>query len=200
MIYKMSRELQALLRAKDFPVSVDYSPKPLPRGEHFTGLAIEISRDREASDAISPRPGAWKNPNAVRRRDMAVRCYIWARSSKGGAHIGNHEDVCEALVDAVICGLRSWYLAHVHADLLEFTEARYVGPHAVEPEYSDPVGSWPGVIYRLKFRVPRAVCDVDYAGEGLPEGSPSATSTTVEASINGEDFETVPVVIHGAED
>jgi hypothetical protein len=69
------------------------------------------------------------------------------------------------------------------------TEARYL----VASEYND-VETWPGVVYRLRFRVPRGVFAVTYEGSARPEQELAGFNNRTEARLAGSDPETPPEI------
>ena len=168
MIYRMTRDLETLLQERKFPVRVAFGPERTTRDASFdSGIVIE--RDRGASDSFDVAHGQHVNPRRSSSRYLATKATIYARSSLPGAHEGDNEDLCEQYLDALITALRDWSIQAVNAEV-QITDDRY----SDDPEFE----AWPGVVYELKFRVPRGVSKRDFSGFGRPEGSPAGVVTT----------------------
>ncbi len=184
-VYPLSRDLEELLRAKKFPLRVYYGPERMHR-EGYPDNAIVAERDRGANAALTAPRGVQRNPRKEAQRALAAQLHIYARASKAGAHIGDHEERCEKFVDAVLIALRHWAVATraVSADSvnLPISESRYLSADerlqlarvhypGADSKVFQAIEQWPGVVYRIKFTVPRALLDLDYAGDGAPEGA-----------------------------
>lgn len=193
-LYPMSKDIQTLLAAKKFPLRVHYGPERMHR-EAYPENVVIIERDREADDTIGPPKGVQPNPRKVNARGLASVATIYARSARAGAHVGDHETLCEKFVDAVLAALSNWAKAS-RAVHIPITSARYLSAaerlqvareHAPGVE-APKIEAWPGAVYRIKFLVPRALLDLDYAGEGLPtaelEGFASRTDVYAPGSDN----------------
>ena len=171
MTYRLSVGVASLLNARGFPIPVTYGRERVERGS--PSLRIVVERDRENSDAILPVQGMRRNPPKVAVRMLASKATIWAKSELRGATQGEHEDLCEQIVDAVIAAVDDW-IGSNHNVKPTFTEARYESPEAA----GAPEGTWPGVVYVLRWAIPHEVTTRDYVGAGLPEGTVAATTTT----------------------
>jgi hypothetical protein len=129
-----------------------------------------------------------ENPRRLAIRQVGAQITIYARSNVQGAQDQDHEDLCDQLVDAVFCALREVFVLKIHMPAVPITEARYLTPS--ELPGVGPLGApgpWPGVAYRMRFRVPRSVERVTYAGAGLPTGSPAAIAGEVRIQRNTSD-------------
>jgi hypothetical protein len=169
VIYELSRAVETAMRAKKYPVRVVYLPDKSVEG--LQSSRIEMMRDREQGDDWEAPKGAKQNPRKYADRHVGARALIWVKSSVRGAMIGDHERECERLVDAFFCALFDAMRASAQVATFAVRDAKYltaeelakVGvPQAV-------LESWPGVVYSLRWRMPRGVYFTDYAGEGLQE-------------------------------
>ncbi len=188
-MYNLSRDVQTLLVAKNFPLKVHYGPERMHR-EGYPENVIVFERDREASDTVGPARGAQRNVRKMRTRYLTGVATVYARSSSAGAHVGNHETLCEKFVDALLVALETWAKA-TRAIEIPITEARYLSAaerlaaakeHAPDVK-AEAIETWPGVVYRIKFTLPRALFDLDYAGEGLPTGTLAAPGITSRTDV-----------------
>lgn len=175
MLYEMHHDLRGMLELLGFPTRWVYGPTPTDIDGYHDSLIV-IERDRNASDTIRAVQGVQRNARKMRVRDLAAQLRIYARSTVPSAHIGNHERECEKIVDALIVALEEWGTAG-RAGNIPITEAKYLS--AAERE---DVEVWPGVVYSLKFFVPRSVQKRDYAGQARPEGGPAKFASRTEVS------------------
>jgi hypothetical protein len=112
-------------------------------------------------------------------RMLAVSATIYARSSLPGAMVQDHEHVCEQFVDALLVSLYEWQ-ASEQAGAISVSEARYL----TAADRND-VETWPGVVYVIRFSVPRAVFALTYLGEAKPTGAASGVSSHTQVSAPG---------------
>ncbi len=180
MIYEMTRDLESILVGRKFPYPVIYGPEQITREGYDPAIVVE--RDDTASDLFSPPRGAHTNPRGRHTRDMAVRATIYARSESDGAHRGDHERECEAILDGFTTALYEWASATRHAPIT-FSEARYVAPAGELGE------SAPGVKYILKFHVPRGVVALTFTGEGRPKQKLGGFQNRTETRLAGADVD-----------
>lgn len=185
MIYELSRDLEARLREQRYPVRVVYGPERTAR-EAGGDMVIVIERDTQTSDTVRSTQGFRANPRSFAIRDLAVLARVHAYSPLRGAHRGDHERVCEQLVDALLCALRRWMSLGRTGSDLAVTEARY--------DVDDSVEAWPGVVYRVRFRVPRQMSELDWAGAAHPV-SPPIFGITGDALITRHASADPPIVV-----
>lgn len=179
MIYEMSRDIGARLEAAKFPVRVVYGPEQTAREIYDPVIVIE--RDRGGSDRITPPQGQQSNPRKYMTRWLAARATIYAKSSLDGATVWDHERECEKLVDGLLVALTEWQTAE-RAGAINVAEARYLAAS----ERND-VETWAGVVYVLRFSVPRAVFKLTYLGEARPTQALSGHRNQTIASTPGGD-------------
>lgn len=190
-LYPLSKDLQTLLRAKNFPLRVFYGPERTHR-EAYPENVIVVERDREASDTLTEPRGAQRNPRKMRVRGLQGIATIYARNSKAGAGVGDHETLCEKFVDALLVALEHWATA-TKAIEIPITESRYLSfaeRLALAKEHAPGVEAvaceqWPGAVYRVKFTVPRALLDLNYAGDGSPTGTLAAPGIASRTDVEG---------------
>lgn len=180
MIYEMARDIEERLRARKFPLRVYYGPEHVKR-EDFE-LRVVMMRDLDADDQFRPPAGQRANARKFGVRDLAVVALVVAYSAQVGAHRGDHERICEAVVDGLVTEIESW-VTESKGDVLAFTGGRYLVPAELELE------QWPGVIYALRFRVPRGVSALTYQGEARPEGAPTAVQNQTQVKLKASEDE-----------
>lgn len=194
MIYAYSRALGEMLKSRGFPYRVTYTPFLDTRTTY--GSAIVVSHSRGTNERIGAPIAPRRNPKSVLTRYMSADVYTFAKSSKPGAHVGEHEDECDAVVDAVLTSSDLFVRSRGATDF-EVPEARYL-TQAEREALGGFVEQWPGVVYFARVVIPRGVTRLTYAGEGAPEGvvgevdttinarsAPSATAETFEVSATG---------------
>lgn len=177
MIYTMHRDIAAILAARKFPVRVIYGPERTVRESYDPTIVIE--RDRNGSDRVTAPVGQQTNPRKYAMRSLAVSATIYTVSTLPGAMIQDHERECEKLIDAFIVALYEWQ-ASARAGAVAIGEARYLSA----ADRND-VETWPGVAYRLRFTVPRAVQALTYQGEARPTGQAAGVSNSTLVSAPG---------------
>jgi hypothetical protein len=186
MLYEASKEIQTLLSAQHYPVRVKYGPERVKRSQYPSGHVIVLERARDADDTLSAAKGVTQNPRRVFDIALACKATIYARSSLGGAHAGDHERETEKIRDAFLAALAKWHAA-ARAGVtagVQLTGARFRDADEEGPE------KWPGAVYELRFTVPRGVFDRAYVGEqnagtARPTGAATGVGNTTVASAPG---------------
>lgn len=159
--------------ARKFPFPIVYGPELHKRGSFDTTVVFQ--RDESQNDTIGSPQGFQRNPRKHYTRKLAVEVRIYAKSSLPDAMIGDHERLCEQLVDA-LCVLLDEWCTEAKAGEPEFSEARYLRAAELEEEFQ----SWPGRVYVLRFRVGRGVTARDYLGEAQPQGTMTGFQNTTQ--------------------
>ena len=181
MIYDLARGVDTIMQARSYPVRVVYGPERLKRGTP-TDSVIVVERDRDAGDQFQPTQGVRVNTRRVATRMLGARATIWAKTNLAGARVNEHEAYCEQLVDAFYVAVHEWMQAATGVATFGVSEAKYLAAH----ELAD-VEAWTGVVYSLRWRVPRGVYSTDYHGLGLPTGEATATTGEVLVRRNADD-------------
>jgi hypothetical protein len=175
MIHRMVLDIQDKLHVRGFPVAVVYGPERLER--QAFAHAIVFERERDAPDEIKVQ-AATKGPKLKRGvRVLRVGATIYAQASVAGAHVGDHEDECEKIVDGLLTSLYEWG-AENQTGGIPVTEVRYLAAS----EFGENFRQWPGVAYRVRFGVPRGVYALTYTGAHRPTGTITGISNTTEVS------------------
>lgn len=177
MIYEMSKDIADTLHARKFPTVHRYGAQRIQRS--YGDRIVLIERDIEQTDSFAPPVGSKPNPNRAGVRSLAGKVTIFAASALHGAMLGDHEKICEALVDALIVAIKEWGVASRAGDI-PLPEMRYL-----TPKDREDAEAWPGVVYMIRFRVPRSVNAVDYAGQARPTGSASGVSNEIDITQPG---------------
>lgn len=174
----MVQDIAAALAARKYPYPVLYGPERVQR--HGYAQAIVFERDRTQNDTIGAPNGRQQNPQKQYTRGLACVATVYAASSLAGAHVGDHERECEAVVDGVVTALNDWV-----------TEARsgvdFVGGTYLDAKTRDGVEQWPGVAYELRFRILRGVFRRDYDGAAQPTGTVAGVARTTLVSYTGRE-------------
>jgi len=180
-IYEMSRDIAGLLAAQKFPFEVRYVPERTAI-EQTAPTQIHFSRCRLAPDLIGTPRGQQRNPRKVYTRQLCVDVVVYASSTLAGAMIQEHEDLCDQLVDALVCRIDEWCTATKALDP-DYVEMRYLTVEELQG-----LEGWPGVAYLLRFRVGRGVTLRTFVGEGKPTGTPANVKNTSNVLLaNGPD-------------
>jgi hypothetical protein len=183
MLYEFSKDIQAFLAEKKYPVKVRFGPERVTRDKYREGHAVVIEHDPDAGDQLSPPTGVSHNPRRLFDRKLGVKATIYARSSLPNAHRGDHERECEKIVDAFLSALYKWCAAGR-------VTAAAVSKMGFPADPADGPEVWPGVAYEIFFGLPRGVYDREYVGEqnagaGGPTGTPTGVGNTTVASAPG---------------
>jgi hypothetical protein len=147
---------------------------------------VEFKRDDEAGDTVAFVQGERANPkkSCVRKLGVVATCYVTC--ALPGAQLHEHQHECDALVDALITSAIEWGVA-AKVGVIEFAESRYLTPEEI-----DGGEHHHGVVYRLRFEVPRGVSVRDYEGAARPEAAFAKTSLVTRVTADGTDFEELP--------
>jgi hypothetical protein len=180
----MMRDVEAKLRARKFPSEFVYGPERTERSGYFDHEII-FERDRKAADLVGPVKGFENNARRMRVRELATQITIYAQSRVDGARVEDHEGECEQIVDALVLALAEWGVEAKAGDL-PITESRYLTAQE-RGEVGAPVEVWPGVVYVIRFRVPRGVSARNYEGSARPTGEAAGVSGSVEVRRNADD-------------
>ena len=195
MIYTMAREVAARLQARSYPVDVLYlagrvnqPPQRVGSSVGVDGYRVTFARDRKGADSFSAFPGTQGNPAAAGVRGVAVVVEVYGRSPKRGGRGAEDEHVCDQLVDAVFDEVQRW-CREAGAGAPEWVQGRLLGPEDFRGQDA-PAGE----VYRLQFRVARAILRRDYAGNAEPTGSIAAsagTFTALRVTRDGDSYEEI---------
>lgn len=180
MIYEMSRDLEDRLRARKYPVRVSYGPEMV----NFTrrGLHVVMMRDPDADDQFQSVAGQRGNARRTGVRELCTLVVLTANSTKPGAHRGDHERECEALIDAVTTEIEAW-ATEAKIDYITWTGGKYVLPEGDLPEQCASVQ------YALRLRVRRGVSALSYTGDARPEGAAATIRNQTSVRMTGAEDE-----------
>ncbi len=183
----MSKDVETLLHAKKFPLKVHYGPERMHR-EGYPENVVIFERDREADDSLGPARGAQRNPRKMASRGLRSICTIYARNSRASAHVGDHEELCEKFNDAVLAAMHNWAKTTAAEGFtidggkyLSFEERLTEAKRHAPGVKAEAIEQWPGAVYRIRFTLPRALLDLNYAGDGLPTGELTGMASRTDA-------------------
>jgi hypothetical protein len=181
VIRDLANAVKSDLRTRFYPHPVTYGPERMAH-DGFRD-AIVFARDRAAGDAIVPVIGATR-PRATSTgaeapflRNVAGSFTVYARSSKPGATVAEHEDECDRVCDGVLTAMyrllkaRKLPLTIVESRLLTRDELRAESGTAAADDHSGQRSAdFPGCAARVRFTVSTLVRDVTYPGASKPTG------------------------------
>lgn len=177
MIATLTRSIAAYLLARGYPYSVDYGPDRLASimiGE--PGVTIERERRARIDVVHAPKTHAL-NPPIRAQRTLACVARIYARDTRAGATLEEHERHADKAVDMLIVALQKAVAAiHTTATLGAggYVDATSLGLDGLE--------SWPGVVYEQAFTVERGVRDSTWA-DGIRDESTDNIHTTAGTCV-----------------
>lgn len=172
---------QSLVKQK-YPATVVYGPQYAEPTNYPYGL-IHIERDPRASDSLGPVQGTPRNPAYKGTRRVAARATIYMQAPDDGARIEEHEDYCEAYVDAFLVAVFEWCSKSERgSDPFQLGAMRYLTD---AERNSEKV--WPGVAYRIQFSISRAVVKQTFEGEIKLTGRPVGVANRTDVSYRADD-------------
>lgn len=163
------------LAARKFPFPIVYGPEQHERESFDTTIVFQ--RDDRNSDTIGSAQGTQRNPRKHYTRKLGVTVTVYAKSTVEHAHTGDHELLCEQLVDALNVAIDEW-CAEARAGEPEYAEMRYLR----RDELPEALQTWPGRAYVLRFKIGRGVMARDYLGAAQPQGSMAGFKNTTKVS------------------
>lgn len=180
--YLLMRNVSEKMRARNYPVRFEYAPDAVAR--EGRDLTIVVERDREQGDTLGAPTGAQRQADSARKRMLGCIARFYVKSSKPNATVWDHEELCDHVVDAFLFALYEWG-AEGRAGDLPVTESRYLGASELKQEER-----WAGLVYQIRFKVPRGLRGVTYEGQGRPTGEASAVASRTDVSGPGADDDT----------
>lgn len=163
MIRGLSRDVEASLKARKYPVRVVYGPEHLKRGPQAGQPLIVFERDRESGDGVKPVKAARGTERVMRVRELGVVVTVYASSSASSPRTEEHEHACDQIVDALVVALDEWFVEGKTGQLVEYTESKMLGSRDLEElGFSPEIRQWPGCVYRMRFDLPRGVRALNY--------------------------------------
>lgn len=183
MIYAYARRLKALLGQKDWNVPVVYGPEAFERLPNCT--EIVIFRDGSADAFVSNRTHSGGRSSAyVAARDISAIMRVHAQSTAPSATRWDHENLADAIVDAIFCASIRWaneLAAGAPRNApITFGAGRIV-PRSELPGIYD---KFTGVIYDQPITLQRAVQDLTPAGVGYTTALIPAVDTTLTDTLD----------------
>jgi hypothetical protein len=175
MIYHLACAVSDRLHLRGFPACVRYDGTIVgSRGSE--SLSVSFFPDCQKGDTIGDVPsGSRANGNRGLSINEGAACVIAASSSHPHAMAEDHQALCRALRNAVICAVCDWAVAS-RFGFPSFGEARFL--EAGEVEYSGDDARGPrgnDAVYVLRFAVRSAIVDASFEGEPPPLGNPVAS-------------------------
>lgn len=184
MLYEISREIETELIARECVYPVVYGPERVPTS--IVNCRIVIERERGAGEDVGAPKHRGVNPRPIATRSIAGRCLVFAKSSKAGANVWDHEREADLAVDLLIVALHA--SARRRCSEYRVTGGKILAANELEYE---GLSAWPGVVYELTFEIDRGVSDAKWTGEKRPEatigegGIAIATGATVGGDAVG---------------
>jgi hypothetical protein len=182
LIYEVSLAVEKKLRALGYPVDSHYGPAPGVTAEGYPHGLLVFDRPTDASDQLAPAMGT-RNQNPLYRgvRAVAATVLIYAKAEQlEGARIQDHQDACEDLIDQVLIALDEWCSENKRGAAPALSEMRYM---SAEERGSEE--TWPGVVYRIRFSVNRAVVKLTSTGDARPVGRAAGVANRTDVRYTG---------------
>lgn len=178
MIYEISHELSAELRARGVPYPVIYRESRTRTIGSVPDTRIVIERDRRGGDQAGNPISQFKNPRRVASRRIGVLIRVFAQSTIDGAREPDHEDLADEIIDHVEMALRvvlvkrKTFHAIAQSKLLDGEEMAALG-----------IEQWPGVVYELRVLIDRNVIDRNFIGEAREQTTLTAINSTTKVRL-----------------
>lgn len=177
MIFQMSLDIAVTLAARKFPFNVIYAPESTERKGYINAITIE--RDRSGGDKVVGNQANKQNPKAEAIRLLGVVARVYAVSQLDGSMINNHENLCDQVVDALVIEVLKWGTA-AKVGRPTFTSSRYL-----TAEERNTEETWPGVVYELRFAMPRGIRDITFEKEARSESGSNITGASNVTQVEG---------------
>ncbi len=160
MISLLAQGVAELLALQRYPAVVTYGPDVTPQPSFYPTGLIQIERDSDASDALEAPQGSRQLPQYKALRLVAARATLYIQETLEGARREDHEDLCEAYVDALLVAISDWCSKNERgSNAFRLGTMRYL---KAEEQNNEQV--WPGVAYRIQFTINRPVMKVSFDG------------------------------------
>lgn len=160
MISLLALGVAESLALQKYPAVVTYGPHFAPAPANYPTGLIQIERDPTASDTLGPPQGSRQIPQYKALRLVAARATLYIRETLDGARVEDHEDLCEAYVDAFLVAVAEWCSVNERgSNPFHVGAMRYL---TAEERNHEQV--WPGVAYRIQFAINRPVMKVAFDG------------------------------------
>jgi hypothetical protein len=178
---ELARWLHDHLSGRKYPFRVSYGPE---RTERWRGSAITLERDNMTSETVGTASGTQKNGRKMRTRRLPVVIKIYAQASTPGANHGDHEELVDYLVDALVTGLEIWATSQ-RAGVIDYGEMAFMTPD--ELAHEGKPDQWSGAAYVMRFTIGRGVVERDYLKGVQPTATINGVGSTVEVRQFDED-------------
>jgi hypothetical protein len=160
MYAKLARDVEAALRAREYPVRVAYGPQRFDL--EGPQMQVRVERDRDTPDDFRAAPGPRSDDSRpVAQRGVSLVWTLYTRSSAPGATAGEEEALLDQLVDAVYDALRMW--ASEARTSVDVVDGRLLND---DERGVEAISN--GEAYRMRAIVPRGIYSLSYRGEGRP--------------------------------
>lgn len=184
MFAQMARDVEAILRAREYPVRVRYGAQRFDL--EGPQMQVRVERDRTKSDEFDAAPGPRSDDSRpLAQRKVPLVWTLYTRSAAVGATRGEEEALIDALIDAVFVALYEW--ASGGKTAVSVGEVRLLTD---EERGIEALAN--GEAAKMVITIARGIMSRDYRGEGRPTGTPTDVGEcTIQVSIDGTDYEDV---------
>lgn len=159
MLYAISRELDAALKAQHVPIPVVFGPD-------ITAVGIDerivIDYRGPSADSIEGPISVHRNPQMPMRRVVGATLRIYARAGFTGAAWHDHAERAEKILDHVLCELDA--ITRKRRNALTWGAGGFI---VLEEE--DGAELTAGAVYELAFEVDRGVYRTTWEGDAREE-------------------------------
>lgn len=187
MFATMARDVETILRVREYPVRIKYGPQRFAVEVPHWQVRIERARGPGASDEYGAAPGPRSDDSRpVAQRMVPLDVKLYTRSAAGGATQREEECLIDQLVDAMFDALRVW--GSVNKSSISISDG-----HLMSRDELDAEGLGTGEGYAMRVNVARGIMSLDYRGEGRPTATVGAIGEgVIEVSTDGgKSYETV---------
>ncbi len=162
MLYAISKELDAALKAQGVPFRVVFGPESTQSVDAARERIVLEQPHDEKRDSVVPPIALHRNPMMPLVRNQAARIRIFARSPIAGAKWNDHAERAEQVLDHVLAELDA--IVRGRKNALAIGGGGFVS-------LVDEKGSsvWGGAVYEFDFVVDRGVFRTNWKGEAREE-------------------------------
>lgn len=150
MIYTISKELSAALRAKEVPFLVIFGPEPTESVSSARERVVIEQPIDEKRDSVGGPKAVHPNPRMPLVRYQAVRIRIFAHSNVAGAQWHDHSERAEEVLDHVLAELD--FIVRGRKNVMSYSGGGFV---ALKDDKGTLV--WNGAVYEQDVTIDRGI-------------------------------------------
>jgi len=184
MFAQMARDVETILRDREYPIRVLYGPQRFD--VEGPQMQVRVERDRTTPDEYGAAPGPRSNDSRpIAQRSVSLVWSLYTRSSVVGATAREEEALIDQLVDALYVALYEW--GKSARTLVSVGNARMM---TAEERGVEAISTGEG--YTMQVVIPRGIMSLNYRGEGRPTATPTEVGAgQIKVSLDGTNYEDV---------